>query len=413
MRRLSMLAAAIAVVAAGCGGASGGGTSTTTFDPARVTGTVVLSGWQASPEEGAALQQTLAGFAAKYPGIRVDYQPVQGDYPTVMVAKLSAHQPPDLFYVDSSVAPDWIKQGALESLDGYARDQHFDTGKFYPGYLGAFKAAGSGSVYGFPKDGNTLALAYNDKLLTSAGVQPPATWDELISAGQALRRAGVKTPYCLADDLARVGAFIYQNGGGIIDAKARKDLIDSPATRQAVGWYLDLYRQGLASSDKDLGVSWCGEALGQQKAAMIFEGGWLDSFMKGSFPSVKYTWAPMPKGKQQATLGFTVSYSIGRESAHKQAAWVLLSYLTGQDGMRQWTQGGVANPSRTDVPAAPGKEVLVQGAKYAHPWSFIAGFSKVLDAFNNAFTGAEQGNGSADTVISRTKTVIDQQLSGP
>jgi len=412
MRKLPMLAVAFALAAAGCGGASGG-SAASSFDPSKVTGTVVLSGWQASPEEGAALRQTLAGFAAKYPKIKVDYQPVQGDYPTVMVARFSAHQPPDLFYVDSSVAPDWIQQGALQSLNGYLSDQHFDTGKFFPGYLNAFKAADGSTVYGLPKDGNTLALAYNDQLLSGAGVQPPTTWDQVITAGQKLKAAGVATPYCLADDLARIGAFIYQNGGGIIDVKNRKDLIDSPATRQAVQWYLDLYRMGLAKSDKDLGVSWCGEALGQQKAAMIFEGGWLDSFMQGTYPGVKYTWAPMPKGRQQATLGFTVSYSIGKESAHKQAAWVLLSYLTGPQGMKLWTQGGVANPTRTDVAPAPGKDVLVQGAKYAHPWSFVAGFSKVLDAFNNAFTGAEQGNGSADAVISQTKTVIDQQLSGP
>jgi multiple sugar transport system substrate-binding protein len=410
MRSSTTLAAGLVLALAACGG--GGGSTSTSFDPGKVSGTVVLSGWQASPDEGTALKQALAGFQGRYPSIRVDYQPVQGDYPTVMVAKFSAHQPPDVFYVDSSVAPDWIKQGVLEPLDGYARDQGFDTSRFFPGYLNAFKGP-DGRSYGFPKDGNTIALAYNDRMLSGAGVQPPTTWDEVVSAGQRLKAAGVTTPYCLADDLARVGAFIYQNGGGIVDVKNRKDLIDTPATREAVGWYLGLFRQGLARSDKDLGVQWCGQALGEQKAAMIFEGGWLDSFMRGGYPGVKYTWAPMPRGRQQATLGFTASYSIAKEAAHKQAAWVLLSYLTGAQGMRLWTQGGVANPSRSDVPPAPGKDVLVQGAKTAHPWSFVPGFSKAVDAFNNAMTGAEQGNGSADTVISRTKAVIDQQLSGP
>jgi multiple sugar transport system substrate-binding protein len=314
--------------------------------------------------------------------------------------------------MDSSVAPDWIKQGVLEPLDSYISDQHVDTSKFYPGYLNAFKGP-DGAIYGLPKDGNTLALAYNKTTLGKLGVSPPTTWDEVVSAGRTLKAGGVSTPYCLADDLARVGAFIYQNGGGIVDAKNKKDLIDSPATKAAVAWYLGLFQQGLAKSDKDLGVKWCGQALGEQKAAMIIEGGWLDSAMKGTYPSLSYAWAPMPKGKNQATLAFTVSYSIGKEAQHKQAAWVLLSYLTGVDGMKLWTQGGVANPSRTDVPAPAGKEVLVQGAKYAHPWSFVPGFSKVLDAFNNSFTGAEQGNGSVDTVINSTKTVIDQQLSGP
>ncbi|HXM58056.1 MAG TPA: hypothetical protein VOB72_21845, partial [Candidatus Dormibacteraeota bacterium] len=109
----------------------------------------------------------------------------------------------------------------------------------------------------------------------------------------------------------------------------------------------------------------------------------------------------------------TASYSIGKEAAHKQNAWVLLSYLTGPEGMKLWTQGGVANPSRTDLPAAPGKDVLVQGAKYAHPWSFTPGFSKAVDAFNNALTAAEQGSGSADTVTGKTKAALDQQLNGP
>jgi multiple sugar transport system substrate-binding protein len=411
MRRLRLLVAVMTLTVAACGGGSST-SSSTGFDPAKVSGTVVLSGWQSSPSEGAALQQTLAGFKARYPNIKLDYQPVQGDYPTIMVTKFSAHQPPDVFYMDSSVAPDWIKQGVLEPLDAYTRDQHVDTSKFYPGYLNAFKGP-DGALYGLPKDGNTLALAYNKTMLGKLGVSPPTTWDEVLSAGRTLKAGGVATPYCLADDLARVGAFIYQNGGGIVDVKNKKDLIDSPATKAAVSWYLGLFQQGLAKSDKDLGVSWCGQALGEQKAAMIFEGGWLDSAMQSSYPSLSYAWAPMPKGKNQATLAFTVSYSIGKEAQHKQAAWVLLSYLTGVDGMKLWTQGGVANPSRTDVPVPAGKDVLVQGAKYAHPWSFVPGFSKALDAFNNGFTGAEQGNGSVDTVISSTKTALDQQLSGP
>jgi len=37
----------------------------------------------------------------------------------------------------------------------------------------------------------------------------------------------------------------------------------------------------------------------------------------------------------------------------------------------------------------------------------------VSDAFNNAFTGALQGSGSADTIISKTKAALDQQLNQP
>ena len=409
MRRFWLFAASIALVLAqACGGTSGGGGS---FDPNTVSGTVVLSGWQASPEEGQALQAALNGFKAKYPKITVDYQPIAGDYPTAMVAKFSAHQPPDVFYVDSGVAPDWIKQGVLQPLDDWSSSRGFDTSQFYSGYLSAFKGS-DGKTYGYPKDGNTLAMAYNTDMLSSAGVQAPTSYDQMMTVGAALKAKGI-TAYSLSPSLDRILAFVYGDGGSLLSSDKKHDAIDSKF-QTAVDWYLNLFKQGYAKTPSGLGVGWNGEALGKQKVAIIFEGGWLDSFMKGQYPSVNYKWVEMPAGTAgKATLAFTVSYSIGKDSPHKDAAWLLLTYLTGKEGMTTWTQGGVANPSRKDVAAPSGKEILVSSASFAHPWSFIPGFSKVNDAFNNAFTNALQSNGSAADVVSKTKAALDQQLNQP
>ena len=80
--------------------------------------------------------------------------------------------------------------------------------------------------------------------------------------------------------------------------------------------------------------------------------------------------------------------------------------------MKIWTQGGVANPSRKDVSAPAGKEVLVKGAEIAHPWSFIPGFSKINDAFNNAMTAAIEAKSDDPTkIVNDTKTAIDQALN--
>ena len=412
MRRLLLLATSLALFASqACGGSSSTGG---TFDPNTVSGTVVLSGWQATGDEGTALQATLNAFKAKYPKVTLDYQPVAGDYPAAMVAKFSAHQPPDVFYVNSDVAPDWIKQGVLAPLDDLASSRNFDTSQFYSGYLSAFKGS-DGKTYGYPKDGNTLGMAYNTDMLAAAGVQPPTTYDEMVTVGAALKAKGI-VAYSLSTSLDRILAFIYGDGGSLLSADKKTDIIDKPGFKEALTMYLNLFKQGYAKSPSDLGVDWNGKALGEKKAAIIFEGGWLDPYMKSTFPAVNYKWVEMPSGTSgKATLAFTVSYSLGKESApaHKDAAWLLLTYLTGPEGMKVWTQGGVANPSRKDVPAAPGKEVLVNSASFAHPWSFIPGFSKVSDAFNNAFTGAVQGNGGVDTVISKTKSALDQQLNQP
>jgi multiple sugar transport system substrate-binding protein len=381
------------------------------FDPASISGTVVFSGWQASEEEGAALEETLAAFKTAYPNITVDYQPVAGDYPAAMTAKFSAGEPPDLFYVDSSVAPEWIDEGVLVDLEPLAAERGFDTGAFFPGYLDAFRGPTSG-VYGFPKDGNTLGMAYNSDKLTSASVEPPTDWTQLDAAAKTLTSGDTKA-FCLNHSLDRALAFVYQAGGSLLSEDKTQNTFDSAETRTALQTYLGWFANGQASRAADLGDDWCGKSLGEGKVAVIFEGGWLDPYMKNTYPDTKYAWAAMPKDKDAATLGFTVSYSIGTDSVNKDPAWVLLTYLTGPEGMAIWTKGGVANPSRTDVTPAPGKEILVEGAANAHPWSFIPGFSSINDAFNNAMTAQiEAKSDDPGPVIEATSSAIDAALGG-
>jgi multiple sugar transport system substrate-binding protein len=379
------------------------------FDPTTVSGTVVLSGWQASGDEGIALNKVLDAFKAAYPNIKLDYQPVATDYATAMAAKFSSGAPPDVFYVDSSVAPDWIDQGVLQELDTMAAERGFDTSQFFPGYLDAFKGP-DGKTYGFPKDGNTLAMAYNKDMLTAAGIEPPTTWDELATAATKLT-TGKQKAFCLSSTLDRALAFIYQNGGSPLSEDKTQNTVDTPEVKAALTTYLGWFKSGQGARPADMGDDWCGKALGEKKVAIIFEGGWLDPFMKSTFPDTPYAWAEMPKGAQQATLGFTVSYSIAADSKAQDPAWVLLTYLTGPDGMKIWTEGGVANPSRKDVPPAAGKEILVKGADYAKPWSFIPGFSKIQDAFNNAMTAQIEAKSDDPTpVIQATSSAIDAAL---
>lgn len=403
----------VLLVLSACAGSNAGSSATsgTAFDPNSVSGTVVFTGWQASKDEATALNAALDAFKAKYPKIKVDYQPIATDYLTGMAAKFSSHKPPDLFYVDSSAAPDWISQGLLSPLDDWISSRKFDTSQFYQGYRDAFKGP-DGKIYGFPKDGNSLGMAYNSDMLTAAGISaPPTTWDELLADAQKLTTGG-KHAFCLSSTLDRVLAFIYQNGGALLSDDKKSPAIDSDASKAAIKWYLDLFKNVYGVRNKDLGDDWCGTSLGKAKVGIIFEGGWLDPFMKSTYPKIKYAWAPLPKGKQDGNLGFTVSYSIGKDSTNKDAAWVLLTYLTGPDGMKIWTQGGLANPSRKDVPAPAGKEVLVKGAENAHPWSFIPGFSKINETFNNAMTAAIEAKSDDPTdVVTKTKAAIVQALN--
>jgi multiple sugar transport system substrate-binding protein len=245
---------------------------------------------------------------------------------------------------------------------------------------------------------------------------PPTTMDELITTAQGLKgKSGLKAPMCFNAGLDRGLAFIYAQGGELLNADGTASAIETDASKKAVQWYLDQFKNGLAMTAADLGSGWCGEALGKKQVAMTFEGGWLDPAMTGTFPDVKYAWAEMPVGSsgKPVTLSYTVSYSIGKDSANKDQAFVLLSYLAGKDGMTKWTEGGVALPSRKDVPTPAGKDILTKGSDYARPGSgFMPGYVAVQKAFQDAFTAQIQGKTyDAGPVVQATKAAIDKALS--
>ena len=81
-----------------------------------------------------------------------------------MLAQFAARKPPDVFYVDSNVAPDWIKQGVLEPLNGWIDRYKFRTQAVLPALLSAFQDS-KGQIYGFPKDWSPLAMQTNTAML--------------------------------------------------------------------------------------------------------------------------------------------------------------------------------------------------------------------------------------------------------
>jgi len=346
---------------------------------------------------------------APRPNIKVTQQTVTGDYRVQMVTNFSSGNVPDIFYVNAEYAPEWMEQGFLEPLDDYIAKQSFDTSKFFPGYANVFKAP-DGTTYGLPKDGNTIAMAYNTDLVTT----PPTTLEELVSTADGLKGKGkLKAPICISPGLDRGLAFIYAQGGSIVSDDMASDTVDSAETKAAGQGYMDLVKNGQAETPTQLGDGWCGEALGKGDAAIVFEGGWLKGAMDTDFPKIKWAFAEMPAGSAgKATITYTAAYSIAADSQNKDAAWVVMQYLTGPEGMAKWTQGGIAIPSRSDVPTPAGFETIVAGAAYAKPGSgFIKGYGDIQKAFQDEFVKQiTDKTYQVDPVLAATKAKIDANL---
>jgi multiple sugar transport system substrate-binding protein len=306
-----------------------------------------------------------------------------------MLAKFAARTPPDVFYVDSNVAPDWIKQRLLEPLDPFVAKSSIKVAAFYPRLLNGFKGPDR-KLYGFPKDWSPLAMQTNNRLLASSGVKPPRTWAELSAAAKKVKVPGGRA-ICLSPSWDRLLAFVYQNGGTFLNAAKTRSTVNTPAVAAAVRFYVGLVKSGVAGTPAQLGVGWCGEALGKEKAAIVFEGNWALPFMAETFPTVRFTNSRMVRGKQAGNLAFTVSYSMARDSKNKPAAWQLIRYLVGQPGMKTWTSKGLALPSRSDVAPAPGRASFIAAAPSARPWQFAPAFTKVIDVANNELTAVLEG----------------------
>ena len=365
--------------------------------------TVSLSGWASSPEETAALRATINVFQRQNRGIRVQYAPISGDYDAAMLARFASRRPPDVFYVDSLDVPDY--RPALEPLNRYINQSKFSLRPFYPRLLNGFKVGNQ--ILGLPKDWSPLGMVVNTGMLQRAGVTRPTTWAQFTTALQRLRTQNAVpggAPACLALDWARILAFIYQNGGAWLNAARTSSVIDSAANVQTVTTYLNWIRSGNARTPTQLGVGWCGEALGKEKAAIIFEGNWVYGFMQKDFPSVRFRVDPMIRNKQRGNLSFTVSYSMSKFSRNKAAGWRLLRFLVGRQGQGVWSRNSGFLPSRSDVRAPAGRTNFVREAPAARPWQFIKGFDRVNDLAGKELEKAFNG----DQTVTQMLRTIDQ-----
>ncbi len=400
-RQFGFLAVALLVLTAcqtaddgdGSPGAGGEGRE---IDEESVTGTVRFSGFRSSDAEEELLQQVLDAFAEQYPNVEVRYEPIPEGYVEQMTAQFSAGEPPDLFYMQAEFANAWVEDGLIEPLDPYFEgNPEFDTEPFFDPLLAAFQF--DGQTYGLPKDASPLALFTNPDLLGEAGVEVPTNWDELRSAAEALTTDDA-VGLCVGPELPRVGALIYQAGGAIYNEDRTELAITEPASVEGIDLYLELHDAGVLQTPAEIGASWCGEAFGQGQAAMTMEGNWLVPALENDFPDTPYEIAELPQGAQQGNLAFTVSYSIGADSPNKEAAWVLLQYLTGPEGMAEWTSLGLALPSREDVEPAEGREALVAGLEYATAYAFERAFPDVQGAFNNELTRVLSEGGTGQEI---------------
>jgi len=201
-----------------------------------------------APELRAFFTSATADFQAAHRGDRVEVQFVPwASAHDQFVTAIGGGQVPDVAEMGSTWTPEFGDIGALEPADlagpgaeGSAAD---GSGRFVPSLVEG--ATVDGKVYGVPWYAGARALIYRSDVLAALGLSVPATWDELVSVGRAIRdRTGMAAFGVAGNAEHYVLPMVWQNGGEIAYHKGGvwRSGMDSPEAVAAVQFYADLYR---------------------------------------------------------------------------------------------------------------------------------------------------------------------------
>jgi multiple sugar transport system substrate-binding protein len=361
MRRVSILVVAALAVAA-CGGGGGNKKQAAQGSP-QSHQPVTITLWHGFTErEAGVVKKAVAAFHASHPWITV--KSVGGVNDDKIIAAIRGGNAPDVaqsFTADNTglfcSSGGWIDLAPYMKRDGISADQFPKAVQDYTQF--------QGKRCSLPMLADTYGLYYNKALFKRAGIAaPPKTMSELTADAKKLT---VSNP----DGTLKVVGFdpaqgFYENApahyGPLFDAQwvdsSNKSTIStSPGWKDFMNW-----QKGLIDAyGYDKLVRWqagAGDEFSAQNAfergklAMEIDGEYRTAFLKAEHPDLDYGTAPMPVADNRPELygaGYVTGNIIGipKESAHKDAAWELVKYLTTNEHALAILANGLRNVPTT------------------------------------------------------------------
>jgi multiple sugar transport system substrate-binding protein len=301
----------------------------------------------------------------------------------------AAGSPPDVFYASWDQFTGFAANGSLFPYG----DKTAAADDFFPALRKTFTV--DDQFYCAPKDFSTLALVINTAAWTAAGLTDadiPKDWDGLRAAAQKLT-TGNQVGLSFGPEYQRVGVFMEQAGGGLVNDDGTKATADTPENVEAVTFVQKMYQDGILKFPADVDAGWGGEAFGTGRAAMTIEGNWIVGAMKTDYPDVKYKVVPLPAGPAgQGTLQFTNCWGIAADSANQDSAVDLVDYLTATDQQVEFARAYGVMPSVKSAAdefrtTFPDQAAFLDSADFAVSPPTQQGASDVLSDFNAQIEG--------------------------
>ncbi|GIH90013.1 ABC transporter substrate-binding protein [Planobispora siamensis] len=361
--------AGLAIALAACGGGgetaspSPGAASGTTSAPAAAKTlegqTVeVAAKWTGAEQEN--FQKVLDAFTAKT-GAKVTYSSTGEDTGAYLGPRIQGGSPPDVAILPQpGLVQQYADQDALKPLTPEVVKQIDEN------YTPYWKELGSadGKTYGvLVKAAHKSLVWYRDQAFTDAGVQPPTTWDELITGAQTVADSGT-APFALCGasgwTLTDLFENVYLSTAGP-DNYTKLSKHEIPWTDPSVTTALEKMAQIFGKQELMLGGSsgalqtdfptCVTQVYGQDKAAMIIEADFVGTTAEESDAKLGEEAKYFPFPKAGDTTPVVLGGDIAVAMKETPGAMALLEFLASKEGGEVWAKlPGYLSPNRNVSP---------------------------------------------------------------
>lgn len=386
---------------------SGATDTTAAGEPTGGDGLQVLFGSSGDAETNAIIASAERFTEAT--GTPVEVIPAQ-DLVQQLTQAFAGGEPPDVFYL----SPEQTRT-FKDSLFPYG-DQIDDIDDFYPALVESYTV--DDQLYCVPKDFSNLALVINNTMWEAAGLTEddiPTTWDELTAVSTELT-TGEQTGLVFGGEIERVGAFLRQAGGWIVNEEQTEATAESDENREALTYVQDNVLAGNFQFARQVEAGWGGEALGTGKGAMTIEGPWIVGALQNDFPDIEWMAAELPEGPAgPGTLTFSNCWGIAADGDTANAV-ELVRHFASPEEQQSFTEAFGVNPSRVSLEewnaeAQPEKAAFNAGIEYAQGPVALPGFASVVADLNAQLESLGSGAATPDEVLERLQQTTEEVIA--
>jgi multiple sugar transport system substrate-binding protein len=253
---VGVLVTSALLVASACGGGSTGASDQGA--PATHGGALTIANWQwLEPKRGDLLWGGLQHYTEVNPKAKLNKSSTPyATYADKLNTELGAGGGPDVMLMLDSQFATLAQAGLLEPLDDAITGAHLNATNEAGKYKGKQLAVSWERV--------NYALIWNKKILAKAGVNPPTTVDELISAGKTVKAKTGVQGFGVRHQMSEFGGWFmdyanwtYGNGGSY--AKDGKLTLNAPANVAGVQAFKKVYDSGIMPIGDDMSIGGSGE----------------------------------------------------------------------------------------------------------------------------------------------------------